>query len=151
MKVARNYSSALIQDFVTQQDPVQASRIANQMLLAAAIADAMKLKKMSKKSLAAALDQHPSRVTKWLSGKHNFTTDTLSDIGRVLELKFFAHELENGAMPVLENKGNQSPILLTINILHPIQVPNGDIGMFLHNTILPMVNAGLIQVQQVGS
>jgi transcriptional regulator with XRE-family HTH domain len=111
----------------------------------------MKLKKMSEKSLAAALEQHPSRVTKWLSGKHNFTTDTLSDIGRVLELKFFAHELEKGAVPIAENKVNQPHILLNINVLHPIQVPNGDIGLFLHNTILPMVDAGLIKVQQVGS
>src|SRR5690606_5929768 len=36
-----------------------------------------------KKDLAEKLGKNPSEVTKWLSGKHNFTTDTLAEIERV--------------------------------------------------------------------
>jgi ribosome-binding protein aMBF1 (putative translation factor) len=36
------------------------------------------------KQLAEALEQNPSVITKWLSGTHNFTSDTLSDIEEVL-------------------------------------------------------------------
>jgi transcriptional regulator with XRE-family HTH domain len=93
-KTARNYSSSIINDFLALEDPIQTARIATRMQLAAAIADAMKAKGFHKKTFAAALKQHPSIITKWLSGKHHFTTDTLTDIGRVLDIQFFAHEIK---------------------------------------------------------
>jgi ribosome-binding protein aMBF1 (putative translation factor) len=93
-KKARSYSSPIIEEMLALEDPAQTARIANRMRLATVIADAMRAKGMNKKALATALKQHPSIITKWLSGKHNFTTDTLTDIGRVLEVKCFAHEVE---------------------------------------------------------
>ena len=33
--------------------------------------------------------KNPSEITRWLSGTHNFTTDTLTDLGRVLDRDFF--------------------------------------------------------------
>jgi transcriptional regulator with XRE-family HTH domain len=94
-QTARVYSSPIIEDFAALPDPTQRARIATRMQFAAAIADAMKAKGMNKKALATALKQHPSIITKWLSGKHNFTTDTLTDIGQILQIKFFAHEVES--------------------------------------------------------
>jgi len=32
--------------------------------------------------------KNPSEITRWLSGTHNFTVDTLVDLGRVLERDF---------------------------------------------------------------
>lgn len=54
------------------------------MLLAAYIIEAMKAKGWTKLKLANAMNKKPSVITRWLSGTHNFTSDTLSDIQFVL-------------------------------------------------------------------
>lgn len=59
------------------------------MMLAAKIYEAMQQKGISKKQFAQMLGQQPSVITKWLSGTHNFTADTLADIQRVLEISLF--------------------------------------------------------------
>ena len=41
------------------------------------------------------LGQQPSVVTKWLSGTHNFTADTLADIQRVLEISLFNFDVQS--------------------------------------------------------
>ncbi len=46
----------------------------------------MAVKDWKKKDLADALGKNPSVITKWLSGTHNFTSDTLADIGNVLHI-----------------------------------------------------------------
>ena len=92
LQEARNYTSAAIDEFLALEDPAITARTANRMVLAVRIADTMLEKGISKKALAAKLGQHPSAVTKWLSGQHNFTTDTLTDIGRALDISFFTQE-----------------------------------------------------------
>ncbi|MBK8922648.1 MAG: helix-turn-helix transcriptional regulator [Saprospirales bacterium] len=62
------------------------------MMLAAKIEDAMTAKNIGKKQLAEMMGQRPSVITKWLSGKHNFTVDTLTDIQRVLGVRLLALE-----------------------------------------------------------
>ncbi|MCQ2147051.1 MAG: helix-turn-helix domain-containing protein, partial [Bacteroidales bacterium] len=39
---------------------------------------------MTRSQLAAALGKKPSVITQWLSGKHNFTIDSLAEISSVL-------------------------------------------------------------------
>jgi ribosome-binding protein aMBF1 (putative translation factor) len=69
--------------------PEQQARTDVKMLLAARIADAMEAKGWNNKMLMEALDKkNPSEITRWLSGTHNFTVDTLADLGRVLERDF---------------------------------------------------------------
>lgn len=41
----------------------------------------------SRKQLADTLGKNPSVITKWLSGKHNFTIDTIWEIESVLPIK----------------------------------------------------------------
>lgn len=69
--------------------PEEQHRTDVRMQLAAAIADAMEEKGWNKKQLMEAMGKNnPSVVTRWLSGTHNFTVDTLTDLGRVLERDF---------------------------------------------------------------
>jgi ribosome-binding protein aMBF1 (putative translation factor) len=69
--------------------PEQQARTDVKMLLATRIADAMEAKGWNNKMLMEALDKkNPSEITRWLSGTHNFTVDTLADLGRVLERDF---------------------------------------------------------------
>ena len=50
------------------------------MLIAARIDDALKAKNWTQKQLAEAMNKRPSEVTKWLSGTHNFTLETIAFI-----------------------------------------------------------------------
>lgn len=79
----------LIEQLLNSISPEESLRIENRMLLAAKIDDALKAKGWKKKDLMVALGKtNQSEVTKWLSGTHNFTSDLLTDIGRVLNVNF---------------------------------------------------------------
>ena len=89
VKQARVVRSPAIAAILEQLDPAQTNRVELRMMLAAKIYETMQQKGISKKQFARMLGQQPSVVTKWLSGTHNFTTDTLADIQRVLEISLF--------------------------------------------------------------
>jgi len=94
-QLSENYKSSLISELLEGIDPKEKERIKKRMLLAARIDDAIKAKGWKPKNLAEALGKSPSEISKWLSGTHNFTADTLFDIERVLDV-------------VLISLGNQS-------------------------------------------
>lgn len=73
------------------------NRIDNRMLLAARIADAMKAQKINQKQLAVKMGKSHSVITKWLSGTHNFTIDTLSDLEVVLNISLLKTKKEQPA------------------------------------------------------
>ena len=54
------------------------------MRTAARIADAMKAAGLNKSQFARKMGKSPSEITKWLSGTHNFTIDTLVSIEAAL-------------------------------------------------------------------
>ena len=81
---ARVYDSPLIKKLLAEITPEQHLRIEKQMLMAVRIADAIEEKGWSKQEFAAKMGQNPSAVSRWLSGTHNFTLTTLTDIQRVL-------------------------------------------------------------------
>lgn len=70
-------------------DPVKVKRIETRMLVAQMLHDYLGLRDISQQSLAGKMGKQPSEVSKWLSGDHNFTIDTLSDIGYYLDVDFF--------------------------------------------------------------
>jgi ribosome-binding protein aMBF1 (putative translation factor) len=86
---ARVVRSPAIAAILEQLDPAQTNRTELRMMLAAKIYEAMQQKGISKRQFAEMLGQQPSVITKWLSGTHNFTADTLADIQRVLEISLF--------------------------------------------------------------
>lgn len=88
------YKSPIIEKLIKISDPKELSRTKTRMLLAARIDDALKAKGWKKKELAEALNKEPSVITRWLSGTHNFTSDTLTDISEVLEIKLLNAEVK---------------------------------------------------------
>ena len=65
--------------------PVEQAKTDAQMVIAARIDDAMRVKGWGKKELIAALGKgKPSVVTKWLSGTHNFTVEILVELENAL-------------------------------------------------------------------
>ncbi len=87
MNKAEEYTSALLDDILSQISPAEQLKTDKRMLLAAQIDDAITAKDWKKKDLAVALGKRPSEISKWLSGTHNFTTDTLFDLERVLDIE----------------------------------------------------------------
>ena len=77
----------LIDELLTEASPREQQRVRDRMLLAARIADALAGKNWTQKRLADEMGKSPSEISKWLSGTHNFTIDTLSDLSIILGVK----------------------------------------------------------------
>lgn len=90
MNKAQEYNSSILGELLNEITPKEAEKTKKRMLLAARIDDAIKAKGWRKIDFAKALNKQPSEITKWLSGTHNFNTDTLFDIEEVLETKLIA-------------------------------------------------------------
>lgn len=104
-------SNNLIEQLLNYISPEESIRIENRMLLAAKIDDALKAKGWKKKDLMEALGKkNQSEVTKWLSGTHNFTSDLLTDLGRVLNTNFF--NLENDQKTTNVSYKSTQPIVV---------------------------------------
>lgn len=82
------YTSKLIDDLLDSISPLDQEKVDAKMLLASKIADAMKAKKWKNKDLLIAVGKdNPSIITKWLSGTHNFTMDTIIELEHALDIK----------------------------------------------------------------
>lgn len=90
MSKAEEYNSELIGDLLNDIDTKEAARIEKRMLLAQKIDDARIANKLSKGDFAKKMGVKPSVITKWLSGTHNFTSDTLSDIEEILGINLLS-------------------------------------------------------------
>lgn len=62
-------------------------RMRNRMLVAAKIADALKVRHISQKRFAEMIGRSEPEVSEWLSGDRNFTIDTLSDVSVCLGIR----------------------------------------------------------------
>jgi DNA-binding Xre family transcriptional regulator len=91
--VATEYHSPLLDNLLANIDPATLAKTEARMLIACKIADALAEKKMSKKDFVQQLGKQPSTITKWLSGKHDFTHDTLTKIAGVLNIDFFEQKI----------------------------------------------------------
>lgn len=89
-KRAESHTSAALAALLTEITPQEQSRMDKRMLLAVKIDDAIKAKGWSNKRFAEEIGQQPSVISKWLSGTHNFTLDTLSDIEEKLGIELIA-------------------------------------------------------------
>jgi transcriptional regulator with XRE-family HTH domain len=88
-----NYSSELVNDLLRDIKPEDQEQTDYKMKLAAKIYAALKSKGWKSLQLAESLNlKSPSLVSKWLSGTHNFTVDTLVDIQRVLGIRLIDDE-----------------------------------------------------------
>lgn len=136
---AQAYSSETIDRLYDEISPEEFAKTKSRMLLAARIYDAMQAKGWKKKELAAALNQQPSVITKWLSGTHNFTHDTLYDIGKVLGIK-------------LINNGEEEQTTVINNFYFKINAPSSK-GLPRYETFrnyddLPLFNEETFKYEQ---
>ena len=83
-KKARAYKSEIINNILSEVSPLEAYQIERRLLIAAKIDDALQTKGWGKKQFADSLGKQSSEITKWLSGSHNFTINTLAEIEYVL-------------------------------------------------------------------
>jgi transcriptional regulator with XRE-family HTH domain len=87
MSKKANKTSSILDDILNETTEKEVGLIEYRMLLAEKIDKALKVKGWRKKDLAEAIGKSRSTVTQWLSGTHNFTSDTLWEIGEVLGVK----------------------------------------------------------------
>jgi ribosome-binding protein aMBF1 (putative translation factor) len=90
----RKRNSSLIANLRTDRDPGNSDRIRTSMIIAARIATALHEKGWNKVKLAAELKKSPSLATRWLSGTHNFTVETLREIQQVLGIHLLNLEMQ---------------------------------------------------------
>jgi transcriptional regulator with XRE-family HTH domain len=84
---AEMYNSPEIDEILNDISAAELNRTRNRMQLAAKIDDGIKAKGWKKTDFAREMKKSPPEISKWLSGTHNFTSDTLFDIGEVLGIK----------------------------------------------------------------
>jgi len=80
MNKPKRHISPAVQKLQQNRSKAAFEKTKKRMMLAAKIQDAIKAKNISYKAFAELMDQHDSVISKWVSGTHNFTTDTLFDI-----------------------------------------------------------------------
>jgi transcriptional regulator with XRE-family HTH domain len=89
---------SILNEMVDEIDPIELDQVKHKMMLAAAIEDAMKAKGWRKQDLMKAMQiKSPSILSRWFSGTHNFTVDTLVAIQHVLEISIFDFPEQNPA------------------------------------------------------
>jgi ribosome-binding protein aMBF1 (putative translation factor) len=99
----------LLDNLLAEITPEQQARTDRKMRIACIIDDAMKAKGLGKKQFADKVGRKPSEITKWLSGTHNFTIETLADIERVLEIRIL--NLTNRRKPNIST-GTSIPVTI---------------------------------------
>ena len=91
------YNSDIIDEMFDEISAEELEKTEKKMKLAVKIANAIKANGWKKSEFAKIINQKPSVVSKWLSGTHNFTIDTLIDLENVLNIKILNvnHQLES--------------------------------------------------------
>lgn len=120
-KSAEEHTSKALDDLLNEITPREQARTDNKMLLAVKIDEARKAKGWSKQVFAQEMGQHPSVISKWLSGTHNFTSDTLWDIEEKLGVELIClKEREWKVTKVVEYKiVVQGPGIFTTGYVNP--------------------------------
>ena len=106
---------------------VESVIIARRKRTAEEILDALEASGMSRKEFATKMGRQPSEVTKWLSGKHNFTSDLLAEISAVLSCPISGAEdrvLDSVHVAGYANKQNYSRLRETTCIMGGIELPS---------------------------
>lgn len=99
-----NYTSDLVNNLLSHISPAEQDQIDHKMKMAAKIHAGLKAKGWKSLDLARELHlKSPSLVSKWLSGTHNFTMDTLVDIQRVLGISLLDADMTAAQPPLNVN------------------------------------------------
>ena len=87
MNKARKINLSFLEELRNETSPQMSQQISKRMKLAAQIDDILMSKGLTNQEFAFMMGKKPSEITRWLSGTHNFTTETLWEIERVLNIQ----------------------------------------------------------------
>jgi transcriptional regulator with XRE-family HTH domain len=100
---AREYNSPILQDLLEEVTPLEMEQTSVKMQLAANIENHIRSKGWSKTRFASELNKSQPEISKWLSGAHNFTVETLVQISQVLGVEIAALFAKNQVKEVYSN------------------------------------------------
>jgi transcriptional regulator with XRE-family HTH domain len=87
MNKARKMNLDFLEELRNETSPQMSQQISKRMKLAAQIDDVLMSRGLTNQEFAFMMGKKPSEITRWLSGTHNFTTETLWEIERVLNIQ----------------------------------------------------------------
>jgi len=87
MNKPRQYDSPIIKRIAERIPKELSEQNDRRMGLAVKIAEALRSRGLTNQEFAFMMGKKPSEVTRWLSGTHNFTTETLWQMERVLRIQ----------------------------------------------------------------
>lgn len=87
MNKPRQYDSPTLKRIAERIPKELSEQNDRRMGLAVKIAEALRSRGLTNQEFAFMMGKKPSEVTRWLSGTHNFTTETLWQMERVLRIQ----------------------------------------------------------------
>ena len=88
MNKARKIRLNFLDEIRNETSPQMSEQISKRMKLAAQIDNVLISRGLTNQEFAFMMGKKPSEITRWLSGTHNFTTETLWEIERVLKFNY---------------------------------------------------------------
>ncbi|WP_367769052.1 helix-turn-helix transcriptional regulator [Flavobacterium sp. WC2421] len=92
-KKARVYNSPIVESILSNISKEELDITEGKMRLAIKIAEAIRTTGLNKSQFAKKINKNNSEISKWLSGTHNFTTDTLLLLESELPIKLVDSEI----------------------------------------------------------
>lgn len=80
------FEGNILQNIIDEVKDIEKIQLETKFNVANALDSLLKNKGISKSEFAAKLGKSPSEISKWMSGKHNFTLDTLLEIAHALKV-----------------------------------------------------------------
>jgi ribosome-binding protein aMBF1 (putative translation factor) len=90
----RTYKSPILTELIENISQEELERTESKMRLAVKIADAIKAKGYGKTEFAKKIKKNNSEISKWVSGTHNFTHDTLLLLQNELDINLVNTEID---------------------------------------------------------
>jgi transcriptional regulator with XRE-family HTH domain len=87
MSKARQYDSPILRRIEERIPKELSEQIDRRMGLAVKIAETLRARGLTNQEFAFMMGKKPSEVSRWLSGTHNFTTETLWQMERILNIQ----------------------------------------------------------------
>lgn len=80
------FKGNILKNLFEEMKEIERVQVETKFNLANALDALLKNKGISKSEFAAKMGKSPSEISKWMSGKHNFTIDTLMEIAHALKV-----------------------------------------------------------------
>lgn len=97
------FKGNLLKNLLDEMKDIEKVQVETKFNLANALDSLLKNKGISKSEFAAKMGKSPSEISKWMSGKHNFTIDTLLEIAHALKVDI-AELLKFKPEPLIKTK-----------------------------------------------